>query len=176
MNSLSTLGLRICIIGNSAAGKSTLAQHLGKRLHIAVCHLDQIAHIPNTNWEPRDRALLRIDHQAFLAQHEQWVIEGNYSYLMPERFQQATTIIWLDFSRWGSAYRFIKRSLQNNKNRAGNLEGARQQFNFKMLKHILFTVPKNKVKYQKLIEQSGVPCIRIRSFNALMQYYKTWTI
>ena len=172
MNKLETLGTRICIIGNSAAGKSTLAQHLANNLNLTVCHLDQIAHVPNTNWEPRDRKLLRMDHQVFLAQHQRWVMEGNYSFLMPERFQQATTIIWLDFSRWGSAYRFIKRSIQNNENRAGNLEGARQQFNFKMLKHILFTVPKNKVKYQQLIEASGIPCIRIQSFKALLEFYK----
>lgn len=169
---LEALGTRICIIGNSAAGKSTLAQRLSKNLNIAVCHLDQLAHVPHTNWEPRDRELMRLDHHFFLIQHESWVIEGNYSYLMPERFQQATTIIWLDFSRWGSAYRFIKRSIQNNKKRAGNLEGARQQFNFKMLKHILFTVPKNKVKYQQLIEASGVPHIRIHSFKALLDFYK----
>lgn len=93
MNSLSTLGLRICIIGNSAAGKSTLAQHLGLRLGVAVCHLDQIAHIPHTNWQPRDRELLRLDHNHFLEQHDTWVMEGNYSFLMPERFSQATAII-----------------------------------------------------------------------------------
>ncbi|WP_158961706.1 P-loop NTPase family protein [Myroides fluvii] len=173
---LEALGTRMCIIGNSAAGKSTLAQHLGQHLNFAICHLDQLAHVPHTNWQPRDRELMRLDHQTFLIQHESWVIEGNYSYLMPERFAQATAIIWLDFSRWGSVYRFIKRSLQNNHNRAGNLEGASQQFNFTMLKHILITVPKNKIKYQELIEQSGVPCVRIRSFHQLKKIYKEWNL
>jgi len=172
MNSLSTLGLRICIIGNSAAGKSTLARVLGHKLTLVVCHLDQIAHIPHTNWQPRDRELLRIDHDNFLAQHDAWVMEGNYSFLMPERFNQATVIIWLDFSRWGSAYRYIKRCLLNDVNRPGNLEGASQQFNLGMLKHILVTVPKNKAKYQKLIDDSGVLCIRITSFSALLRFYK----
>ena len=173
---LETLGKRICIIGNSAAGKSTLAQHLANHLNLAVCHLDQIAHIPHTNWEPRDRELMRTDHQNFLAQYDQWIIEGNYSFLMPERFAQATAIIWLDFSRWGSAYRFVKRSLQNNKNRAGNLEGAIQQFNLNMLKHILITVPKNKVRYQNLIAASGIPYVRLTSFKQLLRYYSFWDI
>lgn len=62
---LEALGTRICIIGNSAAGKSTLAQHLANNLNLAVFHLDQIAHIPNTNWEPRDRELMRLDHHFF---------------------------------------------------------------------------------------------------------------
>lgn len=174
MNSLSTLGSRICIIGASAAGKSTLAKHLAHRLNLAICHLDQIAHIPNTNWQPREKELMRIDHQFFLDQHNNWIIEGNYSFLMPERFQQATAVIWLDFPRWGSVYRYIKRCLVDQPDRAGNLEGATHQFNWKMIKHILVTVPKNKVKYQKLIEASGILCIRIHTFKQLLTYYKTW--
>ena len=173
---LETLGKRICIIGNSGAGKSTLAQHVGQHLNLAICHLDQIAHIPHTNWQPRDRELMRLDHQTFLAQHKQWVIEGNYSYLMPERFAQATAIIWLDFSRWNSAYRYTKRALQNNPNRAGNLEGATQQFNWKMIRHILFNFPKSKEKYQKLVETSGLPYIRITSFHQLKKMYKEWKL
>jgi len=173
---IETLGQRICIIGHSSAGKSTLAQHLARRLDLTVCHLDQMAHIPYTAWQMRDRKLMQSDHQAFLAKHESWVIEGNYSYLMPARFAQATVIIWLDFSRWSSIYRYTKRSFQNNKNRAGDLDGATTQFSFKMIKHILITSPKNRVKYQNLIERSGLSCIRIRSFKALMNYYKIWNI
>ncbi|MGG5505810.1 MULTISPECIES: adenylate kinase [unclassified Myroides] len=171
---LETLGKRICIIGNSGAGKSTLAQHLGQHLNLAICHLDQMAHIPHTNWQPRDRELMRLDHQAFLAQQEQWVIEGNYSYLMPERFAQATAIIWLDFSRWNSLYRYTKRALQNNLNRAGNLEGATRQFNWNMIRHILFKFPKSKAKYQNLVETSSLPYVRITSFKALRKAYQTW--
>lgn len=174
MNNLENLGSRICIIGNSAAGKSTLAQALGRKLGLAICHLDQIAHLPHTDWQPRDKELMRIDHQNFLDHHDCWVIEGNYSYLMPERFARATVILWLDFSRWDSVYRYTKRSLENNKNRAGNLEGATTQFSFKMIRHILFHIPKNKTKYQQLIDNSGVPCIRMTSFASLRNYYKQW--
>jgi len=176
MITLETLGKRICIIGHSSAGKSTLAQHLARRLDLTVCHLDQMAHIPYTAWQMRDRKLMQSDHQAFLAKHESWVIEGNYSYLMPERFAQATAIIWLDFSRWNSAYRYTKRALQNNPNRAGNLEGATQQFSWKMIRHILFNFPKNKEKYRKLVESNTIPCVRISSFKQLMNYYKIWNI
>lgn len=176
MNNLQTLGTRICIIGISSGGKSTLAQALGRKLNLAVCHLDQIAHLPHTDWQPRDKALMRSDHQHFLDQHDRWIIEGNYSYLMPDRFDQATAIIWLDFSRWNSVYRYIKRSLQNNKNRAGNLEGATTQFSFKMIRHILFHVPKNKTKYRQLINNSGLPCIQITSFRDLMRYYTHWEL
>lgn len=173
---LELLGKRICIIGTSAAGKSTLAQQLANHLNLAICHLDQIAHIPNTNWQPRDRELMRQDHQVFLIQHEQWVIGGNYSYLMPERLAQATAVIWLDYSRWNSVYRYIKRCLIHQPHRAGNLKGATQQFSWKMVRHILIHVPKNKAKYQKLLSNTNLHCIQITSFNQLLQYYKFWNI
>lgn len=173
---LELLGKRICIIGTSAAGKSTLAQQLGNHLNVAICHLDQIAHLPHTTWQARDRELMKQDHQAFLIQHDQWIIEGNYSYSMPERLAQATSVIWLDFSRWNSVYRYIKRCLSNQPNRAGNLDGATQQFSWKMVRHILIHVPKNKVKYQQLIEKSRLPLIRITSFKELKKYNKTWEL
>ena len=77
MVALHDLGNRICIIGLSSSGKSTLAQALGKKLNLNILHLDQIAHIPNTDWAPRDKALMTADHQAFLTDHTDWVIEGN---------------------------------------------------------------------------------------------------
>lgn len=176
MTSLNQLGNRICIIGNSSAGKSTLADTLAKRLNVKVLHLDQIAHIPNTNWTPRDRNLLAVDHQQFLDLYTDWIIEGNYSFLMPSRFKKATCIIWLDFSAMGSVYRYIKRSLTHKDSRPGNLDGATSQFNMKMVKYILLEAPKKKYKYVELIENSDAIFIHIRSFKELMKWYKMWNI
>lgn len=102
MESLEKLGKRICIIGGSSCEKSTLAKALGKKLNLTICHLDQLAHIPNTNWEPRDKKLLEKDHRKFLAENKEWVIEGNYSFLMNDRFALATSVIWLDFNVAGA--------------------------------------------------------------------------
>ena len=145
MVELEKLGRRICIIGAGSGGKSTLAQALGKKLNLPVCHLDQLAHIPNTNWKPRDKELLWIDHQHFMAQHPEWIIEGNYSYLMKERFAQASSIIWLDMNGLGALWRYINRTLKSDQARPGNLEGANATMNVEMITNILFRAPKNKM-------------------------------
>jgi hypothetical protein len=83
------LGERICIIGPSNSGKSTLAEAIARKRGLKAVHLDQLHHLPNTNWKPRPAA-------DFLALHDeeisgsQWVIDGNYSKCFPQRFQRAT--------------------------------------------------------------------------------------
>lgn len=176
MTKLDDLGSRICIIGPSSSGKSTLATFLGGNLNINVCHLDQIAHIPNTNWEPRNKFLFANDHNFFLENNQKWIIDGNFSFLMKDRFSQATSIIWLDFNVWGSLSRYIKRTIKNSDSRLGNLEGAKHQFSIGLVNYIIFKAPKNRIKYKKLIEESKTKLIYIDSFKKLKEYYALWNI
>lgn len=41
------LGNRICIIGRSSCGKSTLADALGRKYHLPIVHLDKLYHLPH---------------------------------------------------------------------------------------------------------------------------------
>ena len=176
MVTLEELGQRICIIGPSATGKSTLAVQLARKLQLPCIHLDQLAHLPNTDWKLRDRQLFAQDHDHFLHKNKTWIIEGNYNFLMRQRFAAATTVIWLDFSAWSSLWHYSKRSWQQNPNRAGNLIGASQQWRIKQLRQILFKAPKNRKIYKQLIEDSGVRWIQLRDFSTLQAYYKHWDL
>lgn len=176
MKPIENLGHQICIIGLSASGKSTLAQALGKKLGIEVIHLDQLAHIPNTNWEKQDEAIFMNSFHKILTNHDNWIIEGNYSKLMPIRFEKATTIIWLDYNKWSSVYRYIKRSLKNDFYHPGKLEGSNDTINLRHIYYTLFKAPKNRIIYQRLIDNSNAQLIRIKSFSDLMKYYKFWDL
>lgn len=136
MLKLNNLGKRICIIGPSSSGKSTLAKNLGNKLRLKVCYLDQLAHLPNTNWVIRDKELLKRDHNEFIQNNKFWIIEGNYSFLMKKRFTHATTVIWLDFRTIDTFFRYINRSLKDNASRAGNLQGATQQLSIRQIKYM----------------------------------------
>jgi adenylate kinase family enzyme len=93
---LSELGERICILGPSNSGKSTLADAIGRKRGLKVVHLDQLHHLPNTDWKMRPaREFLALHDEAIAG--DQWVIDGNYSKCFPQRFQRATGII-LSFS------------------------------------------------------------------------------
>lgn len=148
---MSNLGKRICIIGPSSSGKSTLAQKIGLKNGFPVLHLDQIAHIPGTNWKRCPMEQLVQKHDAFIL-NDYWVIEGNYQKLMPQRFERAQTVIVHHFNRLRCVYRFIKRSLQKNRNRPGMLEGSADKLNWEMVSYILFKAPKRMKQYAEMIK------------------------
>lgn len=52
---LSDFGDRICILGPSNSGKSTLADAIARKRGLTPIHLDLLFHLPNTDWLQRPR-------------------------------------------------------------------------------------------------------------------------
>lgn len=158
------LGTRICIIGPSCSGKSTLANKLANKLNIPVFHLDQMAHKPNTNWERRSNDEFIIEHDQVILQ-DAWIIDGNYSICMEKRFSHATAVIWIEIPFLVFLWRYFYRSIRSDKIRYGKLEGAKREFGFKLIKYTLFNYPKNKKKYAEILKNYDIPVLRIDSIN-----------
>ena len=173
MDKLEALGKRICIIGATSSGKSTLAQKLSNKLNIKkLVHLDIIAHYPNSNWQRTPIEDFIIKHNENL-KYEEWIIEGNYSVCMSNRFKESTAIIWLDYNPFYCVYNFIKRCFQDSSKRIGEVEGAPEKINIKRIKHTLFQYPKNRHKYKEIISNfSDTPVIYINSMKELSLFCK----
>jgi adenylate kinase family enzyme len=155
---------RICIIGPSSSGKSTLAENLGQQLSYPVLHMDKIAHIPNTDWQrcPIEETIRK--HDAFI-ERPNWIIEGNYGRMMPQRFERADLVIFHKFNRFGCVWRYICRTLRNDKNRAGVLDGGTERLKWSMIKYILFDAPKRNKKYEKLLKHyPHLTVVRVYNF------------
>lgn len=151
------LGERIVILGPSNSGKSTLAEKLGARLDMPVCHLDQIAHRPHTKWERLPHEDFRAQHDAFI-EGERWVMDGNYSTCMRQRLARASAVIWLDPPLWRCIARYVRRCWrarwrQSGEIRAGGLEGAESEFSWGLIWYTLRHYPQNKKKYRAILAQ-----------------------
>ncbi len=166
------LGQRICIIGPSSSGKSTLAQHLSEKLGTPVHHIDLIAHIPGTNWKRRPDSELFATHD-ILIKGEKWIIDGNYSGCMPQRFSHADTVIWIDPPLWGTIWRYIIRSLRNDPTRPGKLYGAKRELNLHLIKYTLVNYPRNRIKYREILAQNPhLNIITVKSMDELnLKFY-----
>ncbi|WFR67982.1 hypothetical protein P9139_06370 [Curtobacterium flaccumfaciens] len=106
------LGQRICILGPSNSGKSTLAASIGRARSLPVIHLDQYRHLPGTDWVKRpDIDFERMHNEAM--DTDQWVIEGNYSRWLPGRLRRATGLVLLDASTTASIVRYFRRTLSS---------------------------------------------------------------
>lgn len=161
---MNTLGTRICIIGPSSSGKSTIADKIARIKGLDLLHLDQAAHVPGTNWERKPFEEFRRIHDDFITKNA-WVIEGNYHRLMPDRFARADTVIFHKFNRFGCLYRFFRRALRNDGTRPGKLEGSTDNLNFEMIRHICCIVPRRYKLYEQYIARNpGLNVIILKSF------------
>ena len=88
--------MRIIVLGNSGAGKSTRARRLVAEHDLAHLDLDTVV------WEPHQVAVARpteavhADLAAFVDAHPRWVIEGSYGDLAEWLAPHATRLEWLD--------------------------------------------------------------------------------
>ena len=175
MHSLESLGTRIIVLGPSNAGKSTLAVALSRKLDIEAIHLDQFQHLPNTDWKPRPEAeFARLHDDAIMGEH--WVMDGNYSRLMPQRLARATGAILITSSRWRRLARYIRRTTVNRSERAGHLEGAQDSIKWDMIDWILFKTQNSATKYADALRRSGLPTVECHTAKALDELYRRWDL
>jgi len=85
---------RICVLGNTASGKSMLSGQLAARLNLPVAHLDQFYWRPG--WTHVSPAEFVASQRALLAQ-DAWIIDGTFSeFGLTARFRAADAVIFLD--------------------------------------------------------------------------------
>lgn len=139
---LEDLGNRIVILGRSSLGKSTLAKLLSEKLKCDVVHMDKLAHIEGSNWVRKSEEVISKLHDDVIRQ-DAWVIEGNYTALLPKRLDRSTSVIWLEMPIINFLYSYLKRSWMHKHKRIGAI-GARNDFSFSLIYYALFKYPKKK--------------------------------
>lgn len=168
---LPDLGPRICILGPSNSGKSTLAAAIGATNGAAVIHLDQLYHHPYSDWAPRPRdEFLNLHDRAI--EGERWVIDGNYSKAFPQRFARATGLILLDVSTTVSLARYFRRTLMERRGRVGGLDGEQDSIKWMMIRHIALVTPGARARYAELFKGSLLPKIYLNSARNVDRFYR----
>lgn len=169
---LAELGSRIMICGTSNTGKSTLAVALARKLDLPVVHLDRLRFLAGTDWQQRPDDEFRALHDREVLANG-WIIEGNYTVLMPARLSCATGIVLLSDNRLANFRRYLWRTLFQH-DRLGNLEGNRDSLKWDMVRWVLVQGPRNVVRYAKMLPATGLPFLHVRSMRRLQQLYREW--
>ena len=104
--------MKTVIMGTSGSGKSTLAKKIGQREGAAVLHMDAVHFLPG--WVERPQVNETALVEAFLDEHDAWVIDGNYTKTCyTRRLEEADRIVVLWFGRWTCLWRAVHRWWQN---------------------------------------------------------------
>lgn len=147
---------RICIVGTSCSGKTTLAGEISRQLGIPHIELDALHWKPN--WEERaDDEFLALVEQAVAGEH--WVSDGNYNKARHILWPRATTIIWLDYPFALVLYRAITRTIHRvftrKKLYADNVETFRMAFLSResIILWVIQTYGERRGRYLRLLEE-----------------------
>lgn len=169
---IAKFGRRIMILGPTNAGKSTLAVAVGQKLGIPVRHVDLFRHAPHTDWVQRPDEEFHALHAAAIAEPE-WVMDGNYSDIMPPRLKLATGIVALDDTLWRRYWRYFRRTL--NQKRAGALEGNKDSIKWAMIEW-LWKTRHSAGKYIEMAKATGLPLVICRNQRELRRLYRAWDL
>jgi adenylate kinase family enzyme len=160
---------RICIVGSTGCGKTTLARRLAQKYQLEHIELDAIYWQPG--WQPLASEVFRARVEA-RTQAPGWVSDGNYSKVRDITWARAEAIVWLDLSIgrifWRLWRRTWRRALSKEKLWGTNQESLRSQFASRdsLFLWLFQTYWKNKGVYGDLLAQppyQGLKTYRFRS-------------
>lgn len=143
---------KIAVIGCPGSGKSTLSRQLAKLLGLPVYHLDQLFWLPN--WQAETPENFQTNHQALL-EKDAWIIDGNFASTLMERVKACDMIIWLDYPRYISLVRVIKRVLNyHGTTRPDMAKNCPEQLDWEFLVYIWQFNQKNRPIIETVLEEN----------------------
>jgi adenylate kinase family enzyme len=95
------------IYGVTGAGKTTLAEQIGKRLGLPWYSVDDLTWEPGWIQVPNEVQRARV---ALICSKDEWVLDTAYSAWLDIPRAAADLVVCLDFPRWVSLGRLIKRT------------------------------------------------------------------
>ncbi|WIV61442.1 adenylate kinase [Amycolatopsis nalaikhensis] len=120
---------RIVVYGVTGSGKSTLAARIAERTGLPHVSADDVGWQPGWVPTPDDEQCRRISE---VCAGERWVLDSAYSKWRDIVFERAQLVVGLDYPRWLSLSRLLRRTLVRAVTREricnGNVESFRQMF------------------------------------------------
>lgn len=120
---------RILVYGVTGSGKSTAATRIAERTGLSLTLVDDLTWQPG--WVPVDPTIQRA-LMAEIVAGDRWVLDSSYGAWLDEVLPRVELILGLDFPRWFSLQRLVRRTIRRSLTGQlvcnGNTESLRQLF------------------------------------------------
>ncbi len=142
--------MKIQVNGYSGSGKSTFAKRLSEYYRIPLLHMDT-AHFKE-NWEENDKEIF-LNKVLDVFNQDSWVIDGNYSKIVPQRYDECDMLFFFNFNRFKALYGALKRYFKyRNQERESMAKGCKEKFDWDFFKWIMWEGRNKKHKnFYKMI-------------------------
>jgi len=125
---------RVCVLGCSGAGKTTLANEIARRTGLPFRSLD--GHYWQPGWVAMPREEWQRTHAGWIAE-DRWIIDGNFFSTMAQRLDAADTAIFVDLPAWRCFLRILRRSLRWwGRTRPDMGEDCKERFDPEFLRYV----------------------------------------
>ena len=155
---------RIMVMGGPGSGKSTVARSIGDKLSLPVHHLDAHFWLPGWRQRPEDDFAARVRD---IAKHDRWVIDGNYSRILPDRLERADVVVYLDLPLWIRLPRVIRRRFAyRGRAREDMGKGCPERIDWVFFKFVVFHSRERRPRMLALLDQlreEGMPVALLQS-------------
>lgn len=120
---------RILVYGVTGSGKTTMAREIAARTGLPWHEIDDLTWEPGWVVVPVDEQRRRV---AAICAGERWILDTAYGAWLEVPLERVQLIVALDYPRWRSLWRLIRRTLLRNFDHKpicnGNTESLRQTF------------------------------------------------
>ncbi|WEV44967.1 AAA family ATPase [Streptococcaceae bacterium ESL0687] len=147
--------MKLVLLGPPGSGKSTLARELEESLKIPTLYLDSIWH--KTDYSKEAELFFHSQQEAFIKEHDSWLIDGNYLKTLDLRLKDADLVIVLTCPRYKRMFRIIRRSFRFRKSKATRPdmpENFREKFDLEYLEFLKISFNYDKKLSQALAENN----------------------
>jgi adenylate kinase family enzyme len=153
---------RINVIGTSGSGKSTFSRQLAELLGVPYFEMDQLFWKPDWRQSSDEELLAKV---AEATSGQAWVLDGNYTRTIPQKWKAVELVIWLDLSFPRTITRVTKRAISRSLTQqelwpgTGNRESLRKGFlsSDSVIWWAISTHKKNRNTYSTIFHSTAYP-------------------
>ena len=143
---------RLVVVGTSGAGKSTFASRWSEVTGAKYVELDALFWGPNWTQTPDDEFFQKIRNELNC---DRWVVAGNYTRARPLIWENATSVLWLDYAFSRVFHQVFWRTIRRCLNREAIFNGNKETF------------------FKAFCDRDSILLWAIQSFNRTRRKYRT---